>query len=331
MTRGSCLAWGCVAVGLSLAACRTGQGTTAAPTPVREPQPATTRFEGGEPLLAGLVIGRVCRLEGGRFVGVAGASVTLDGGAAVASTVGGGAYGFERVAPGVHRVTVTEPGMSPMNVAFRVGGAAGLGRVNLGLVPQAPEGGSASEDILLAGVAVDPRGCALPGATVRVADSLTSLGNAAVQADGDGFWSLTLEKARRGPLTSGVASLTAYGRTPGGIAVEAMEVLTVPLRDVPSVSLVAATRAFSLPTALAWESGGAGGGRLRAEGLPRRRDELVVRLHAGAASVEVLPASLGPDGARLEWAASLTPSRVELLPLGLVPASGEAPGLSLTP
>jgi hypothetical protein len=321
----------CLVLGAGAVACRAGQGTVAPPGDVPVPSLAHATFEAGTPLPLGVALGRVCRLAGGRFEPAEGVVVMLDGLEPGARTDAAGYYGFERVPSGLHRVAVSAPGMWPMSLAFRLTGAAGAGRLNMALVPQAEEPGRPPGDMVIAGVAVDPRGCALPGATVRVADSLTGAGNATAQADVGGFWAVTLPAARSGPLTSGVASLTTYGRTPGGVAVEAMEVTTVALGDTPSVSLVAATRAFSGPSGLRWEATGPRKGRLQGEGLPRRRDECVIRLTSEAGTAEVLPAAIGADGAWVEWPAALAPNRLEVLPLGLVPVSGVAPAVSLSP
>jgi hypothetical protein len=312
-------------------ACRAGQGTLAPPAAVPSPALAHASFEAGEPLPSGTALGRVCRLVEGRFESAEGVVVLLDGAEPGTRTDAAGYYGFERVAPGLHRVTAGAAGAWPAGLAFRLTSVAGAGRLNMALVPQTagPEGPAG--DIVLAGVAVDPRGCALPGATVRVADSLTSAGNVTTQADVGGFWAVTLPEARRGPLTSGVASLTTYGRTPGGLAVEAMEVTTVSLGDSHSVSLVAATRAFSAPSELRWQGAGPRRGRLLAEGLPHRRDECVVRLTGEAGVVELLPTSVEAEGAWVEWPSTFTPTRLELLPLGLVPGTGGAPAVALGP
>jgi hypothetical protein len=331
MTRVFRLVWTCLALGTGAVACRAGQGTVAPPGGVPAPALTHASFEAGEPLPPGVALGRVCRLAGGRFEPAEGVVVLLDGLEPGSRTDAAGYYGFERIPSGLHRVSVSAPGMWPMVLAFRLSGAAGSGRLNMALVPQAEDPGRPAGDMVIAGVAVDPRGCALPGATVRVADSLTGPGNATTQADVGGFWSVTLPAARSGPLTSGVASLTTYGRTPGGVAVEAMEVTSVALGDTPSVSLVAATRAFSGPSGLRWEGTGPRRGRLQAEGLPRRRDECIIRLSSEVATAEVLPVAIGADGAWVEWPAGVAPTRLEVLPLGLVPVSGLAPDVTLRP
>ncbi|MEB3328396.1 MAG: hypothetical protein VKQ33_04110 [Candidatus Sericytochromatia bacterium] len=314
---------------LAAGACRGGQGTTAPPAAAPAPAVAQARFEAGEPLPPGSVVGRVCKLAGAGFEAAGDVAVSLDDAEPAVRTDAAGFYGLERVRPGLHRVAVRAPGMWPMTLAFRLGSAAGAGRLNLALVPREAPG--QTSDIVLAGVAVDPRGCALPGATVRIADSLTEVGNMSTQADVGGFWAVTLPAVRQGPWTSGVAGLTVHGRTAGGVAVEAMEVLSLSLGDAPSLSVVAGTRAFAVPTGLRWEGTGPRSGWLQAQGLPRRRDELVIRLDAEAGPHEVLPTSVGADGASVEWPAGISPSRLELLPLGLVPGSGEAPGLAVGP
>jgi hypothetical protein len=331
MTRVYGLVWTCLVLGTGAVACRAGHGTVAPPGGVLAPAFAHASFEAGDPLPPGVALGRVCRLSGGRFEPADGVAVVLDGLEPGTRTDAAGYYGFERIPSGLHRVSVSAPGMWPMVLAFRLTGAAGSGRLNMALVPQAEDSGRAPGDMVIAGVAVDPRGCALPGATVRLADSLTGPGNATAQADVGGFWSVTLPAARSGPLTSGVASLTTYGRTPGGVAVEAMEVTTVALGDTPTVSLVAATRAFSGPSGLRWEGAGLRRGRLQGEGLPRRRDECVIRLSTETGTAEVLPAAIGADGAWVEWPAAVTPTRLEVLPLGLVPVSGVPPDVALRP
>lgn len=319
----------CVAVALA-PGCRTGQGATApvAVGPLAEAAASYAAFEAGQLLPPGRVVGRVVMLERGAFRPAPQVVVRLDEAAAGAPTASDGGFGFDHVPPGVHRVSVVAPGSLPMAVAFRLGGLAGLGRVNLVLVPEAGSGEDGA--ITLAGVATDPRGAALPGATVRIADSLTAAGNASTVANAEGAWAITLPAARRGPLVSGIASLSCHGRTPGGVAVEATEVTSLALGGEAAQAVVAGTRAFGVPEGLRWEMVSGRRGRIVGQGLPTRRDEVVVRVALAAGPLELLPLQAGPDGLTVELpGAGEAPRRLEVLPLGLVPAGGEPPGLAL--
>lgn len=324
----------CLLIGLLLAGCQPGTGTNTRVRPVAplaSPGAAVASARAGALLAPGTLAGRVGRYDGQGFVPAPGLAVKLDDGAAEATTDAEGHYGFANVAAGVHRVAVATEGHHPCVVAFRASALGGLGRVNLALVPVARPAGLGADALAIAGVIVDPRGAAIPGGTVRLADSLTAEGNRAVQADADGFWVVALGGLALGPLTNGQATLTAHGATPGEVKVESTEALTLPLDGTAAtVAVVAATRAYTLPRDLRWVEAAGRRRVLAGSFLPTRRDELTVRWARPLGYSEGLPAAVEAGRVVLEVPPGTgDDASVELLPLGLVPPEGKPPALSL--
>lgn len=322
-----------VLLAVILTGCKAGTGTNtrlAPVVPLPSPAAAYASARGGTPLLPGQVSGFVARFDGRAFVAAGGVEVRLTGTEARATTDAQGFYGFSNVPAGVLQLEAAPIGDHPAALACRLTSMHGLARVNLALVPKARPVGLAADALAFAGVAVDPRGTALPGATVRVADSLSADGNRAVQADADGFWAAVVPGVASGPLTSGQATLTVFGTTPGGVKVESTEALTVLLAGEPTVPVTATTKAFAAPAGLAWEAGSARRRVLTGENLPSRRDELVLRFTTTSGFTEATPASAAPGRVAIDLPPGANAGvTVELLPLGLLPADGKPVGIPL--
>ncbi|MEB3197739.1 MAG: hypothetical protein VKP62_11100 [Candidatus Sericytochromatia bacterium] len=320
-----------LAVALHIAGCRSGRGNNViilTPTVLSAPEGQYAAARRGELLAPGRLVGKVGRFDGQRFQAAAGVEVWLDDGGIRTVTDGAGYYGFERVGTGLHRVSLRSPEAHPMVVSFRANPLTGLGRVNLPLIPLALTGEGEKENIALAGIVTDPRGAALPGGTVRLVDSLTEVGNWSARADEDGFWSVTLKGVRRGVSVSGVANMTAYGRTPGGIQVETVTVQTLGLDASPTHALIAGTTAFGVPQSLAWASTGNRQGVLQGESMPQRRDEVMLRFRKGETTYETLPTETTDRTLSVQWPAAFeAPGTVEVLPLGLVPPQAAPPSV----
>ena len=322
-----------ILIALLLAGCQTGTGTNTRVNPIAplaSPAAVVAAARAGTILAPGTLAGRVARFDGAAFVALPGVAVQLDGGIARATSDAEGYYGFTDVPPGVHQVRAEAEGQHPCTVAFRASTLGGLARLNLALVPVARPAGLPADAVAIAGVLVDPRGAALPAGTVRIADSLTSQGNRAVQADADGFWSVVLAGLSLGPLTNGQATLTAFGATPGDVKVESAETLTLALDASATYGVVAATRTYALPRDLRWVESAGRRRVLMGEFLPTRRDELVVRWARPIGYAEGLAAAVEGDRVVLEVPPGYgDEASVELLPLGLVPPVGKPPALSL--
>jgi len=317
---------------LLLAGCQAGTGTNtrvAPPAPLASPAAAYAGARGGTPLLPGQVSGYVARFDGRAFVAAPGVEVTLAGAGVRATTDALGFYGFANVPAGVLKLEAAPAGDHAAALACRLSSMHGLARANLALVPQARPAGLAADALAFAGVAVDPRGTALPGATVRIADSLSTVGNRAVTADPDGFWAAIVPGVAADPLASGTATLTAFGTTPGGVKVESTAALTLEVGRQPTLAVTATTSAFAAPSALAWEAGAARRRVLTGENLPTRRDELVLRFTTANGFTEATPAEASPGRVAIDLPPGTGPGvTVELLPLGLLPPDGKPVGIA---
>ena len=261
-----------------LAACATTPG----------PSPSLTlgAVGAGEPPPPGTASGTIYRLVGGGFEPAAGAQVALVG-APPASADAAGRYALSGLAPGAHDLEASLAGHLGAPLRVRLSAAMGVARADLVLVPA----GGGLPDRTIAGVVADPRGAALPGAEVRLVDSLSASGaggNQQVRADAVGRFLARLPAVGTSALTAGVAYLTATGVTPGGVRVETSRVAPLALDDRAHVPVALIAEAFRPPMALT----AVAPDRVRASGLPARRDELVVRWSGPSGQVEQPPAAI---------------------------------------
>ena len=218
------------AITLLLSAC-------APPSAALSPTWLLQAAEAGQGLPAGAIAGSVRRLDGPAFQPAAAVTVTLEDGSKTL-TDARGAFAFDRLSPGAHALTATAPGCHPIRLTIRLPEGAGLGRVRLPLVPLAAPEGLPADGVVLAGVVTDGAGAAVPSAILRCVDSASESGrgaNQTWQADADGYYLGTLLRPAPGP---GVASITAYGRTPDGAAVETSTIHAVPLAGGRTQALV---------------------------------------------------------------------------------------------
>jgi hypothetical protein len=318
---------------LLLGGCQTGRGTNTLVTSSAGLGTPGAQYQAalaGETLPVGRVVGKVGRFNAENFVPAGEVTVQLDDAGLTTTTDEAGCYAFDRVTPGVHRVSVSQAGYHPMQTTFRVGKLTGLGRVNVAQIPVDLAPGAPQDVVYVAGLATDPRGVSLPRATVRVVDSLSEVGNWAAEANDDGFWWLALRGVNRETPVNGTANLSVYGRTPGGVPVEATSLQTFSVGREPTVVRVAGTTAFGVPQELVWASTGSRRGELRGDSMPRRRDEVVLRFRKGDAVTEILPSEVTPEALTVMWPRAFeAPGTLELLPLGLVPPQGSPPSVAL--
>lgn len=273
----------------------------------------------GDPPWPGALAGRVFRLVGDRFSPAAGAEVAIDG-VPRATVDAAGRYVVAGLAAGAHDVTATLAGHLGSPARVRLPSAMGVVRANLALVASA----SGLADRTIAGVVADPRGSALPAADVRLVDSASAGGaggNRQVRADDEGCFVVALPGVGASALTAGVAYLTATGLTPGGVRVETTRVAAVALDDRAHVAVAVVADAFkpiAAPVAVAPD-------RVRASGLPTRRDELVLRWSGQGGDAEFAAAAIGDGEVQVVPPPGCCDGegRLALLVFGI--ADGEAP------
>lgn len=249
--------------------------------------------QAGSPLPAGVIMGKVARLDGNGFKPASGVTVRLRG--LTARTDAAGRYAFSHVPAGDVAVSLSEPGHYPVEALCRSSAVMGVPRVHLALVPTTALAGQPADVAVIAGVVSDPRGAALSEGTVHLVDSASQDGqgsNMNVKADGDGYYVALLVGLARGPLLQGQASITAFGTTPGGVRVESRSVTGLVLGPQPTYAVAAATDAFLPPTGLRLVGSDASRLTFEATRLPTRRDELTVRLDSSQGVWEVPPTTV---------------------------------------
>lgn len=306
------------AAALALFAC--AAPAPAGPQAIAELARLTAWADSGTPLPAGVVVGKVGRLEADGIKPASGVTVRLRG--RTARTDAAGRYGFSGVPAEEVELQVTEPGHYLARAGCRPSSVMGVPRVNLLLVPTAPLAGQAADAAVVAGVVTDPRGAALPAGSVHLVDSSSEGGqggNAYHRADADGFYTAWLTGLARGPQLQGQASLTAFGTTPGGVRVESQGVMTFTLGPLPTYAVPAGTSAFLPPAELRRVDGEAHRYTFQAERLPNRRDELWVRLESPQGIWEVPPSGLSGKTVTVDWPAGccVAPLKVTLSTFGL--------------
>lgn len=291
----------------------------AAPAPVPSPgaEAAYRAAEAGEALPAATVVGYVGRLAAEGFQPAPGVRVAVVGSEHGASTDGGGYYQLEGVPEGPLLLEAASPGHHAFRLTCRLMGGVGLPRANLPLVPLAPSSPGATT---VAGVVTDPRGAALPAGTVHLVEAVSregAGGNARQTADAHGFFVARLEGVER----SGVGSLTAYGQTPGGVRVESTAVQGLSLTAASRLAIQAETQSF-LPARsprLVRREGDVF--TLTARDVPRRLDELKVRLETPDGAWEAAPDRLATDEVVVTFPGAPASGALRLLTLGLVAPS----------
>jgi len=215
-----------------------------------------------EVLAAGTVKGLVMAYNKakGEFEPLSGAQVQVLGTQLVAMTEKDGSYTLTGVAPGKHEVMVTREGFEDSKTTIATNPVAGLGQVNVAMVPAAPLMGEEApgvagfelqqvaspnepatnapnpRTVTVVGVVTDPRGVAVPNAKVVIT---TSTGQIAAETQssatlepgstsagsiltaGSGFFAFRVDDA----VGRAEIRANAYGFTPGKIALERRNVI----------------------------------------------------------------------------------------------------------
>lgn len=252
-------------------------------------------------LPVGTFTGLVAAWDGAAFKPVAGAQVTVQGRATAATTDENGIYTFAGLAPGAYTVQVVKDGFETHAGQVSLSPVAGTPRVNVAL----NKAGFALKQIApftatVTGVVKDPRGSALPTATVRIVSNAGAGANKTVTANVNGFYSTTLDNASVSPLSPGQVQVTAFGTTPGGVRVE---VSNVAAKNLQSSSLVVdpICDAFTRPTNLTFPTGTfapmGSNAQLKAETMSTRADEFYIELSSGGQKYAVLADSVQPTAA----------------------------------
>lgn len=250
-------------------------------------------------LPVGTFAGMVATYEDGDFKPVVGAIVKVEGGEGQAVTDADGRYVFNGLKPGDYKVAVTKDGFQQGEAQVNLSPVTGTPRVNVAMNKSSYglkqiAGFSAT----ITGVVTDPRGAALPSATVRIATTAGATGtNQTVPANVNGFYTVTIPNMAVSPISPGYVQVTAFGVSPGGVKVEVDEVWAKP---ITSASLVVNARcdAFTRPQNMTYPSGtftpmGSTTAAVDVDWMSTRADEFYLLLTTGTGQkFAVLPESI---------------------------------------
>lgn len=248
-------------------------------------------------LPVGTFAGMVATYEDGDFRPVVGAIVKVDGHGGQAVTDADGRYVFEGLKPGDYKVAVTKDGFQQGEAEVKLSPVTGTPRVNVAMNKSSYGLKQiAAFPATITGVVTDPRGAALPNATVRIATTAGSGTNQTVPANVNGFYTVTIPNMAVSPISPGYVQVTAFGTTPGGVKVEVDEVWAKP---ITSASLVVNARcdAFTEPQNMTYPSGtftpmGSTNAAIDVEWMSTRADEFYLQINAGGQLFAVLPESI---------------------------------------
>ena len=244
---------------------------------------AVEQVQQAKMLPVGSFSGMVAAYEDGQFKPVVGATVKVEGADGSAVTDHEGRYLFEGLKPGDYKVVVAKDGFAQGEGTVKLSPVAGTPRVNVAMnKPSYQLNQIAPFAATVTGVVTDPRGAALPNATVRVATTAGTGTNQTVPANANGFYTVTIANMAASPISPGYVQVTAFGTTPGGVKVEVDEVWAKP---ITSASLVVNARcdAFTRPENLTYPSGtftpmGATNAAIEADFMSTRADEFYLRI-----------------------------------------------------
>ncbi|MFP5503933.1 MAG: carboxypeptidase regulatory-like domain-containing protein [Candidatus Sericytochromatia bacterium] len=266
------------------------------------------------------VSGLVARHDGAGFIPLAGATIRVEGHAASAVTDARGHYALTGLPAGSLRLRIEAAGHAPVLLKATVSPVGGLGRVNAALAPRAYGLKQASAVTAVSGVITDPRGAALPHATVRLRCAGANGGAGAdltLQSDANGFYAAALA----GVLPNATVEVDASGTSPGGVALSA----SAPASEATSGQrLVLNCTADSFPTlptpAIVGSSLVLAGDEatVRVANVSTRTDEFYLRLKSGDAVLDVLPSAVIGDAVRFRVPMTLPDAgfEVEVVPFG---------------
>ena len=260
---------------------------------------AVEQVQQAKMLPVGTFAGMVATFDEGRFVPVVGATVKVEGADGTAVTDVDGQYVFNGLKPGDYKVVVTKDGFQQGEGEVKLSPVAGTPRVNVAMNKPSYALNQAAItpfSATVTGVVTDPRGAALPNATVRVATTAGTGTNQIVPANANGFYTVTVANMAASPISPGYIQVTAFGTTPGGVKVEVDKVWAKP---VTSASLVVNARcdAFTLPQNMTHPAGtftpmGATNAEIDVEWMSTRADEFYLRLDYAGGTFAVLPESI---------------------------------------
>ncbi|MFP5501708.1 MAG: carboxypeptidase-like regulatory domain-containing protein, partial [Candidatus Sericytochromatia bacterium] len=250
-------------------------------------------------LPAGVVEGLVAMWDGQDFVPVAGATLRVEGTKHAATTDAEGRYHIEGLAPGGYRMIVSKDGFAASESRMVMGPVSGTPRVNMALSPATYSVQQiAAFTATVTGVVTDPRGSALPGATIKLLCNVSNNGagsNATETTNVNGFYAHTLADVSANSSSPGQVQASAYGLSPGQVRLETSNVTAANLTS-SSLVLNVQTDAYPTPGTPTWPNGtySVPGtiATLNATQLSQRADEFHVRLTSGTMDYDLLPDSV---------------------------------------
>lgn len=279
----------------------------------------------------GSVSGLVARHDGAGFTPVPGAVVRVEGHASRAVTDARGMYVLTGLPAGPQRLRVEAEGHAPAALRTIVSPVGGLGRVNAVLAPRSYALQQAAAVTTVSGVITDPRGAALPQATIRLRCAGANGGTGAdltLRSDANGFYATALA----GVLPGATVEVDASGTSPGGVALSA----SAPASEATSGErLVLNCMADTFPTLAAPAIVGSSlvlagdEATVRVAHVSTRTDEFYLRLRSGDATFDVLPSAVVGDAVSFRVPMTLPDAgfAVEVVPFGqMTKATVPSPG-----
>ncbi len=253
----------------------------------------------GGDLAAGSVSGLVATCVAGEFQPIAGAVIQVAGSDRRAVSGPDGRYAFSGLTPGSFSLRIAAPGYAPATSRVTLDPVNSVPRANV-VLARAGYGLTqvASFDANVSGVVTDPRGAALPSATVHLVDNCANGGvgsNAFVTTDANGFYTATIPAVAVSAASPGVVQVSATGLSPGGVRLDNLNFISGFLAG-PAIVLSPQLDTFEAPGTpiITGSSFVAPGGlaNVTATGLSSRPDEFYVEVTSGGRVYTVLPSAV---------------------------------------
>lgn len=252
---------------------------------------AVEQVQQAQQLPVGTFAGMIATFEDGQFKPVVGATVKVEGQDGTAMTDVDGRYVFNGLKPGDYKVVVTKDGFAQGEQQVNLSPVAGTPRVNVAMNKPGyalKQAAITPFNLTVTGVVTDPRGAALPNASVRIATTAGTGTNQTVLSNANGFYTVTINNMSASPISPGYVQVTAFGTSPGGVKLEVDEVWAKP---VTSASLVVNARceAFTVPRNMTYPAGtftpmGALNATIEVENISTRADEFYLLLSGNTAT-----------------------------------------------